>query len=331
MSAGVHVVAYVILCHRDAPQVLRLARTIRAMSPDAPILIRHDQPAGFLNLEDAQAAGADLLISPIKCRWGRWSLVQATLEALRWVRDHRDPDWTVVISGQDYPLRPLAQWESELLEGSHDAVMASEPLATGPFRLRPHGSEGLKMRYTHRWYWLPHLGLVSRLPRKLRRGMSTLWYQLLYPLQAFIVLNELPRKGEWVLGFRRRRVPWTRERPVYKGSQWMALSRRAVAACLDGTEAEALQHYFATTIVPDEAYFQTVLENRRDIGVRRSVVSWVSWQDEETPHPAAMTASDIDAAVRAGTPFGRKFDESAAPGLRDEVDRALLLLGQTPS
>jgi hypothetical protein len=322
------VVSYIILCHRDAPQVLRLVRTIRLMSPEGSILIRHDQPPGFLDSDDARVAGADLLISGIKCRWGRWSLVQATLEALRWMRDRHDPDWTVVISGQDYPLRPLAGWESELLDGPHDAVMSSEALVTGPFRLRPHAAtEGLKMRYTHRWYWLPRLGVISKLPGKLRRGISTLWYRLVYPLQAFIVLNELPRKGVWVLGFRRRKVPWSPETPVYKGSQWMALSRGAVAACEEGKEAKNWQRYFSSTLVPDEAYFQTILENCPDIRVRREDVSWVRWTDDRSPHPVVITRAELHVAVHAGAPFARKFDESVAPGLRDEVDRYLLSTG----
>jgi hypothetical protein len=319
------VVSYIILCHRDAPQVLRLARTIRATSPGAAVLIRHDQSPGFLDAGDAAACGAGLLVSPIKCRWARWSLVEATLEAVRHVRDRHDPDWIVVISGQDYPIRPLGEWEAAVLDGDHDAVMASEPLVVGPFRLRPYGAtEGLRMRYTHRWYWLPHLGVVSRLPAKLRRGLSTLWYRLLYPIQALVVLNELPRKGEWVIGIRRRTVPWTPGTPAYKGSQWVALSRRAATVCLDGAEAERWQRYFATTLVPDEAYFQTVLENHSDIRVRRDMVSWVRWATEGTPHPAVITAAELAAAVRSGAPFARKFDDAVAPGLRDHVDRELL-------
>lgn len=319
-------ISYVILSHRDAPQVLRLARTIRAMSLRARVLIRHNQPPGFIDARCAEASGADLLVSGVQCRWGNWSLVEASLEACRYVREVHDPDWIVLISGQDYPVRPLDRWEATLLTDGSDAVMSGEPLVSGPFGRVPGGArDRLKMRYTHYWYWLPRLGIISRLPRRLRRLVRSGWFKCIYPLQAMVVLNALPRHEGWALAIRRRRVPWSPDMPVYKGSQWIALSRRAADACLDGSHARRLRSDFARTLVPDEAYFQTVLASMPGMSIRFEPVSWLRWEDDVTPHPAVIGEPDLDAAIEAGTPFARKFDESDTPGILDLIDRTLLL------
>ncbi|HWD76092.1 MAG TPA: beta-1,6-N-acetylglucosaminyltransferase [Solirubrobacteraceae bacterium] len=322
------VVAYVVLCHHKAPQVLRLARTIRRLSPRARVLIRHNQPSGYIDAEPARAAGADLLVSSLPTRWGGWSLVSATIEAFEDARRRYDPDWMVLISGQDYPIRRLHEWERELLTGDHDAVVPAERLGEGRFGLRPREArDGLVMRYTHRWYRLPQLGVVPRLPRRLVRVVRAVWYRYIYDLQALVTLNELPRGQGWMLGIRRHRVPWTPGIASYKGEQWLALSRRALAASLDGERARSWQRFFATTLVPDEAYFPTALINDRAIRVNRSRVSWLRWEEDVTkPHPVTLDRATLAEAVASGAPFARKFDEDAAPGLLDVVDETILNL-----
>jgi Core-2/I-Branching enzyme len=319
-------VAYVILCHHKAPQVLRLSETIRRLSPRARVVIRHNQPSGYIDAGQAASAGADLLVSGIATRWGGWSLVAATLEAFSEARRRHDPDWVVLISGQDYPIRRLDAWEAELGRGDCDAVLPAERLGEGHAGLRPRADRDmLVMRYTHRWCRLPQLGLVPRLPRVLVRAVRAVWYRYLFHLQGLLVLNELPRGQGWMLGLRRRRVPWTTERASYKGEQWVALSRRALDAALDGEGAETWQRYFATTLVPDESYFQTLLINDPDIRVRRQRVSWLRWEEDVTkPHPVTIDRAILDEALAAGTPFARKFDETVTPGLLDEIDGAIL-------
>lgn len=318
-------ISYVVLCHRNAPQVLRLARTIRAMSPRSRVLIRHDQPSGFIDAAAAEACGADLLVSKIECRWGHWSLVEATLEAFHRAGELHDPAWIVVISGQDYPIRPLEPWEDSLLADPYDAVMSSEALVDGPFGMRPGGNrQQLRMRYTHRWYRLPRLNAISRLPASFTRLGRSAWFRYLYPLQAILVLHQLPRDEGWALGIRRRTVPWSPDMPVYKGSQWIALSRRAVGVCVDGHRAKWMRDYFTTTLVPDEAYFHTLLASSRGMRVKREPISWIRWASDAHPHPVVIDQSDLEAAVRSGTPFARKFDATATPGLLDDVDLRLL-------
>jgi hypothetical protein len=319
-------VTYVILCHDKAPQALRLARTIRRSSSHARVLLRHNRPTGYIDHRMAAEAGADLLVSGLATRWGDWSLVAAALEAFRYAFERHDPDWIVLISGQDYPIRDLEAWERELLDRDWDAIVPGEPLAYARFGLRPRSEEdGLVMRYTHRWYRLPQLGMVPRMPRGLVRIVRAVWYRYVYRLQAIVTLNELPRQNGWVVGVRRRRVPWTSDAPSYKGEQWAALSRRAASLALDGPLAEHWQRYFATTLIPDEAYFPTLLASAPGVRVKRASISWLRWHDDVgKPHPVTIDRQILQEALDSGLPFARKFDEDAEPGLLDFVDSIVL-------
>jgi hypothetical protein len=205
-------------------------------------------------------------------------------------------------------------------------VVPGEPLGFGRFGLRPRSErDGLVMRYTHRWYRLPQLGIVPRMPRSLVRVVKAVWYRYLYDLQAVVTLNELPRENGWMLGVRRRRVPWTPDTPSYKGEQWAALSRAAAAAALDGPLADRWQRYFSTTLIPDEAYFPTLLANAPDLRVLRQSISWLRWHDDVAkPHPVIIDRATLGDAVRSGLPFARKFDEAAEPGVLDLVDATVL-------
>jgi hypothetical protein len=322
------IVVYIVLCHDKPSQALRLAATIRRLSPRARVVLRHNRPTGYIDYRMSAEVGADLLLSTLATRWGDWSLVEATLEAFRYARERYDPDWIVLISGQDYPIRDLDAWERELLEGEFDAVVPGDPLGFGPFGLRPRGDrDALVMRYTHRWYRLPQLGIVPRMPRSLVRIGKAVWYRYVYDLQALVTLNELPRHNGWVLGVRRRHVPWSHDSPSYKGEQWAALSGQAAALALEGPLAERWQRYFATTLIPDEAYFPTLLSNASQIRVKRQSISWLRWHDDVTkPHPMTIDRDALAEARRSGLPFARKFDESAHPGVLDLVDSTVLKL-----
>ena len=320
------VIAYVVLCHHKPRQALRLAETIRRLSPRARVLLRHNQPNGYIDEHQARATGAELLVSGVTTRWGDWSLVEAAFEAFRRARALYDPEWIVLISGQDYPVRSLDDWERELLHGDDEAIVPGDALVTGPSKLRINGPrDELTLRYTHRWFRLPQLGVVPRLPRRVVRLVKAGWYAYLYPLQAVVTLNEQPRGNGWMLGMRRRHVPWSPQVAAYKGEQWAALSRRAVEFALDSPEAAAWQRYFATTLIPDESYFPTVLASSGRLRIRRQSISWLRWHDDVTkPHPLTIDDETLPAAMASGAPFARKFDEDECPGVMDCVDRHIL-------
>src|SRR3954451_20038281 len=104
------VVAYVILSYRSPDVLARLVRTLRAGSPDATIAVHHDGrrcPAPGL-------PGAELIAPAWAVEWGHGWQLAAVLRCLRWALARSGFDWLVLLSGQDYPVRPVPAIEADL-------------------------------------------------------------------------------------------------------------------------------------------------------------------------------------------------------------------------
>ena len=85
------------------------------------MLVRHDPRGERLPREEIEAAGGEPVEDRIKSRWGGWSHLRLILACLREAVARHDPDWVLVLSGQDYPLRPLADIEADLDDSPADA------------------------------------------------------------------------------------------------------------------------------------------------------------------------------------------------------------------
>jgi hypothetical protein len=104
--------------------------------------------------------------------------------------------------------------------------------------------------------------------------------------------------------------------PPFHGSDWFALSRRAVEIVLDAPRA-VLDH-FAHTIVPTEAFVPTVLANST-LRLHDDNRRYVRFEPG-SPNPRTLTLDDLDAAFASGADFARKFDD---PAVLDALDRRL--------
>lgn len=134
--------AYIVLSHRNPPQVLRLVRAL-ADGPSARVLVRHDGRRSRLERAAIEAAGAEVIDDDIEVEWGRWSQLESILGCLREAGRRHDPDWTLVVSGQDYPLRSMAAIEADLARSELDArigavraVESRRPAVEDEFYLR---------------------------------------------------------------------------------------------------------------------------------------------------------------------------------------------------
>lgn len=296
-------VAYFIQTHRAPDQVLRLVATLRRGSPRALLLVGHDATGPPLDAAALAAHGAALFHPAAPPRRGDWSLFAPWVEAVeRLGRAGESYDWLVYLSGQDYPVRPLAASEAALGGGGADGYLtwidALGPTAEGRRR------QG-RLRYLYRYRELPRAAPLLRLLRR-ANGLQPWWH---------VQLTYGPR-----LGVRARRHPFGPElRPVW-GSQWTTLSRRAaeaVAAAARGPLAD----WFATTVCPDEAFAQTVLVNDRRFLLVNDNRRFVDVRGSRDGHPRTLDVADGPALVGGGYDFARKLDpEPRGPDLRDWLD-----------
>jgi hypothetical protein len=288
--------AFLVVSHVNPAQVLRLVRALRE-GEAAEVFVRHDQRHARLDEADVEAAGGRLLHDGLDVEWGDWSHLRMLLAALGQVAEHLDPDWLMVISGQDYPLRPLSQVELRFAGAEHDAYLGAPwQLETRSLPLPPAEEFFLRYAYFHlpaprlRWF-----------PRRLRRA---------------IYFRDRPRR----LGLRRPRLPFGDDLGCWVSSDWPILSRLALQAVLrTAREDRRLMRHYRRTVSPAESFFATVLMSDPSLRISGDDRRFVRFQ-RGAPSPDVLTSADLDELKASGAHFARKFDARVDETVLDRLD-----------
>lgn len=299
-------IGFVILSHRAPDQLHRLVGTLGRLYDDPPIVCHHDFgqtpldrdrfPSNIRFVEDWTATG-----------WGKWSVVEAFLRALRLLYADGGPEWFVLLSGADYPSRPAADVIADLRDSGCDAFIdvhqidCTPAAATLTGTLNPmlvhldrEESMAQKWRfYLARQVWLP---ILRRRPRW-RLGRWTIRLQIAQP-------------GPFTHGF-----------GLWWGEHWFAANSRAACVLLHPTPKHlALQRHLRWRAFPDEAYYQTVLCNAPGITINRDNRRFTEWNGGGA-HPMTLGSDEIDRVLASSAHFARKFDGGGAA--LDRIDQAL--------
>lgn len=283
--------AYVVLSHRDPDQVLRLVRTLRTAGP---VVLHHDDR--HVRLDAAALRGVERVLPPTPVAWGWASQLEALLRSVRHALARVDFDWLVVLSGQDYPIRPLADIDASLRAGAYDGYVEGVPVAS-PAWSRTAGDEFAR-RYFYRYR-------VVRPPGPaLRRAVAA--------ARPLVTLRDMP----WgtVLGVRGRGPGL----PVRRGSDWLTLSRSAAEILADA--APNLIRHYRRTVSPTESLPHTVLYADPTLRLSGDTRRFSRWEPGAL-HPAVLGMDDLDAVLASGADFARKFED---PRVLDALDRVVL-------
>jgi len=292
--------AYVVISHRQPEQVLRLARTLRTGSPSCSLVVHHDDRAVALDEAALRAlGGVERVLPPTPVAWGWTSQLDMLLRCLTRALERVDFEWLVVLSGQDYPIRPLEDSERELREGAFDAYVETVPVAP-PSWSRADADEFAR-RYFYRYRPIRPPGPL------LRRAVAA--------ARPLLTLRDMP----WgtVLG-RRCAGP---SRSVRRGADWLTLSRGAVEAVVNASP-QLVRHY-RRALMPTESFPHTVLHATAALRLSGDTRRFTSWAPS-SPNPSVLGVGDLEAMLASGNDFARKFDPGVDARVLDELDRVVL-------
>jgi len=305
-------VLYLVASHTRPAQVLRLLRTLREGSPGAHLVVHHDERATRLDLPAVRGLGAAPILPPTPVTWGRGSQLAMHLRALAWATRERDFAWLVLLSGQDYPVRPLAAIEADLAAAEVDGFLERARVTLPPRRLRAPADE-FGLRYSLAWRPLPPPVRQGPALRALRR--------LAAPARPLVALREVP-SGPPLLGLPTR-LPFDAALRPHRGGDWYTLSRRAVEAVLAfGARRPDVLRFFGRTLLPTEAYVHTVLHSDPALRIADATRRFSRWAPGAA-HPAVLGLDDLEPALASGADFARKFDHEADPRVLEALDRRL--------
>ena len=224
-------IAYILLCHKDPDAIISQAEQLTAAGDCMAIHFdARSSDADYDRIRTALKDNPNVTFATrrIKCGWGEWSLVQATLYALQAAVD-AFPRAThfymlsgdcMAIKTAEYAHRFLDQNDRDFIE-SHD-FFESDWIKTGM----------KEDRLIYRHYF-----------------------------------NERTQSGRFYASFElQKRFGLTRDIPheiqVMIGSQWWCLRRRTVEMILDFLrQRRDVIKFFSTTWIPDETFFQTLVRH----------------------------------------------------------------------
>ena len=301
-------IGFALLTHSAPEQVAYLCRRLSTMFDDPPIAIHHDY--GKCSLDPAVLPGHVAIVKDwSQTEWGRSNLVTAYLKALRLLHGTASPDWTVFLSGADYPIRSADQVMKDLKNTTADAWLDFREISDGCTQPSDAYSIAAARNFkTDRFLKSArerYLGF-DMLPYRVRKhiGLRNWTLYARHPLltQAF--------------------TPFSSSFRPFAGDQWHTINRRAAEILLeDDHQAETLRRFYRRRAIVDESYYHTILLNRRELKIQNDNHRFALWL-EDTPSPQILTRKDIPAMMSSGAHFARKF--AYDPDLYAEIDRAIV-------
>ncbi|MFN6977580.1 MAG: beta-1,6-N-acetylglucosaminyltransferase, partial [Gemmobacter sp.] len=224
-------IAFILLCHKDADGIIAQANRLTAAGDCIAIHFDARSPRGeYDRIRDALLGNPAVAFARrrVRCGWGEWSLVQATLNAVEAALD-AFPTAThfYMLSGDCMPIKS-AEYAHRFLDGADADYIESVDFFGSDWIKTGIKEERLIYRHwfnerTHKRLFYAALAVQQRL--RLRRAVPA-------DLQIMI------------------------------GSQWWCLRRRTIEAVVAFcAQRPDVKRFFRTTWIPDETFFQTLVNH----------------------------------------------------------------------
>ncbi|MFN6925452.1 MAG: DUF5928 domain-containing protein [Tabrizicola sp.] len=222
-------IAYILLCHKDPEGIIVQAQRLTAAGDFVSIHFdARAEPADYARIREALAANPQITFARrrVKCGWGEWSLVAATLEAVRAaVSAFPRATHFYMLSGDCMPIKTAEFARAWLSRDEADYIESFD------FHSSDWIKTGIKEERLIYRHWFNE------------RRQKKLFYASLNLQKRLGLIRKVPE-----------------DLKIRIGSQWWCLRRRTVEAVLDFIDRRRdVVRFFRTTWIPDESFFQTIV------------------------------------------------------------------------
>jgi len=265
----------------------------------------------------AGLAGVDRVVPAIGGR-AQFGLIDAFLSELRRLeRENRNYEWITVLSGQDYPIRPLAEMAAELQASPYDGYFhhfdTTKPRNISPEKINwPDSEVETRYRFQHT--------LLKRDTSRALRAAITIPRRLLNRTRNFRAHTGFG------LTFARRATdpPFTPDFRLHGGNAWMTIRRTAAQAILRFVDDHpGITNYFRRVLTPDEAFLQTIMANDPSLQLCARELRYYDCTAAVLGQMKTLGPADLPQAFASGCYFARKFDMDRDPTILDLIDDRL--------
>ncbi|HEY9800158.1 MAG TPA: beta-1,6-N-acetylglucosaminyltransferase [Leptolyngbyaceae cyanobacterium] len=285
-------VGFIILTHNKPHQTIRLVTRLNQMFEHPQIVCHHDFSKSDLPVDDLPK-NVSLVRPHIKTSWGKFSVVEAMLRGLKLMYEKPvSPDWFILLSGADYPIKPANQILQDLATSPYDVHIKHEQLI---YKVKKIGwEETYYERYCSIGFWFPFVD------RKLRLIKKRIRFQHPSLTKPFLPFSENLR--------------------CFGGEHWFCANRQAAEYLIEfhSTKPTLASHY-RKLISPEESYYHTIFCNAPHLKVCRNNWRYIDWSTGDK-HPKTLMVKDLPKIHASSAHFARKFDIDADVRILNEID-----------
>lgn len=308
---------YIVLAHKNPLQIKRLIKRLNA--PNAYFYIHIDKSADIVPFQDVISDFSNVFFTPNENRefgtWGDIGIVKATVFLLSQIIKDNRKGYSVLISGQDYPLH-----NNKFIENFFELNYGNNFIALYPL---PHYGWGEKGGLERLEYYKINLS-------KQRLDFVMIPYILdkdFYQKKTLIALSKILKKGkktDLLKIFRNRKLKLNIA--PYGGGQWWAFP---IETCIEIVnfinKNPSYLKFHESSLLPDEMFFHSILmyiKENNDTTIKPSI-TYVNWERQNSPLPVTFTSDDIRELNEASSSklFARKFDIEIDEEIMNYLDK----------
>lgn len=268
-----------IMAHKNREQIERL---VNYFEGKCDIVIHLDKKGSFTKEDETMLSllpGVKKVFRKIAVHWAGHSILRCQLLLLKQGLKLSDGRYFHLISGQDYPLKPLDDFLKFFDSENRDFIQGAHLPA-------PHWDGNTYKRIQH-FYFTDWLNLSGE------EEVNKMW--------RFADLQD-----KWGI---RRRIP-DQVKHIFGGSTWFTLTRDSAVKVIEYTDKKpSLLKRFKYTFAPDEMYIHTVVrhvnspEKQIDCNNQRLVI----WGRAGDNHPIELSERQMHEISSTTDFFGRKI------------------------
>lgn len=279
-------VCYLILAHKNAPQLQRLISRLSGTGTSFFVHINRRETEMYHQSVAALAEFDNVhFIRQHKIWWGTFSIVEAILEGMQQiVQLNIAYDRLVLLSGQDYPIKSNSQIQQFFAQAVDKSYISYFSLSANNIWTNGDGWYDAKRRTEN--FYLRYRSKMIAIPlkRKLPYGMM-----------------------------------------VYGGSLWFNLTRECVEYVVGIVESNRKYvNFMAHTFLPDEIFFQTLLLNSplRSTIISNDL-RYIDWEKANPTPPGTLMVEDFENLRQSPALYARKFDMNRDVEIFNLIDRSM--------
>lgn len=292
---------YIILTHKSPTQLEKLIS--RLDDELVKFFIHIDLKTNIEPFKYLEKENVIFLKDRVDVIWGDFSIVRATLNAMKNIVEHRSQGYTILLSGQDYPIKSKKEIREYLSKNQDFDFIDFANIETIWWRYRERivarkiNFSSKKKDFSVIYSIFDVHGLFE---------FCILGYNIL----KFLIRSPLKNYKKLIFAlFTKRKIPISMQ---YGGGAWWAFRYSTVKGILELIEKrKEIVDYYEECLLPDEMFFQTLIHSIPNYNnkIKKSII-YVNWAKGRVLSPIIFDESNLQELLQQPEDklFARKFD-----------------------